>query len=345
MIGVNGLGRIGRLVVQRLAMAATDATMRLCALNDPADLETLVHLLRHDSIHGPSPRPVEGLKRDGCDWLRIGNLELPLFHETKPERIPFEACGASLVVEASGRFTSRDAAAQHLQGGVKHVIISAPSNDADITIIAPINFDGLDLQRHLIISNASCTAHATAPMLRVLEDAFGIEVAGMSTVHVVTNDQRIADAPHKDLRRARHAFQSIIPTTSSAFGALHRVLPNLPPGFSGFALRVPTLSVNLVDITATLKRDVDASSVSQAFRDAAATHRWHGILGIAEPECVSRDFIGRTDSVVMDLQLTRVLGKRFVKIFGWHDNETGYAERLVELVQSINPQNSKPAHH
>ena len=342
MIGVNGLGRIGRLVVQRLAV---DAPERLCALNDPADLETLVHLLHHDSIHRPSPVPVVGLKKEGLDWLRIADLELPLFHETDPERIPFDRCGATLVVEASGRFTERESAARHLQGGLKHVIISAPSQDADITIIAPINLDVLDLKQHQIISNASCTAHATAPVLRVLEEAFGIEAAGMSTVHVVTNDQRLADAPHKDLRRARHAFQSIIPTTSSAFGALHRVMPDLPPGFSGFALRVPTLSVNLVDITATLKRDVDVASVNQAFLDAATTRRWRGILDIAEPDCVSSDFSGRTESVVMDLELTRLLGNRFVKVCGWHDNETGYAERLVELVMGISPRNSRPAHH
>ncbi|MBL0209381.1 MAG: type I glyceraldehyde-3-phosphate dehydrogenase [Holophagaceae bacterium] len=332
MIGVNGLGRIGRILVQRLA---AEAPQRLCALNDPADLQTLVHLLRHDSVHRPSPMVVTGEKRSGRDWLRVADLELPLFHEPDPGSIPFESCGATLVVEASGRFTGRDAAARHLRGSVEHVIISAPGKDADITIIAPVNFDALDLSQHRIISNASCTAHATAPMLRVLEEAFGIEAAGMSTVHVVTNDQRLADAPHKDLRRARHAFLSIIPTTSSAFGALHKALPGLPPGFSGSALRVPTLSVNLVDITATLKRDVDAAAVNQAFLDAAAALRWRGILDLAEPECVSRDFIGRTESVVMDLQLTRVLGNRFVKVCGWHDNETGYAERLAELVLTM----------
>jgi len=340
MIAVSGLGRIGRLVAQRLALDAPD---RLCALNDPADLQTLVHLLRHDSIHRPTPVPITGLEKNGLDRLRIGDLELPLFHETDPANIPFGSCGAALVVEASGRFTRREAAARHLQESVEHVIISAPSPDADITIIAPVNLEALDLKRHRIISNASCTSHATAPMLQVLKDAFGIETVGMSTVHVVTNDQRLADAPHKDIRRARHAFLSIIPTTSSAFGALHEVMPGLPSGFSGSALRVPTLSVNLVDITAVLKRDVDAEAVNQAFRDASARPRWRGILGVAEPHCVSRDFTGATESVVMDLQLTRVLGDRFVKVFGWHDNETGYAERLVELVMSISPKNSRRA--
>ena len=332
MIAINGLGRIGRLAVHRLAKMAPG---QLCAVNDPADLKVLVHLLRHDSVHGHAALPVEGSTRDGQDWLRIGSWEAPLFHETSPERLPFGKLGARLVVESSGRFTSRDAALMHLKNGVTHVLISAPSPDADITIIAPVNGGSLDLAQHQIISNASCTAHASAPMLRVLEDAFGIQAAGMSTVHVVTNDQRLADAPHKDRRRARHAFMSIIPTTSSAFGALHRAMPDLPEGFGGFALRVPSLSVNLVDITATLQGDVDETSLNQAFRDAAASPRWQGILGIAEPDCVSRDFIGRTESVLMDLDLTRVLGPRFVKILGWHDNETAYAERLVELAMGI----------
>ncbi len=332
MIAVNGLGRIGRLAVQRLAQLAPGS---LCALNDPADMNTLVHLLRHDSVHGSSALPIQGERSGGQDWLRIGAGRLPLFHERDPGAIPFEACGARLVVESSGRFTRRAEAARHLRKGVSHVVISAPSPDADLTVIAAVNFDTQDLTKHRILSNASCTAHATAPLLRVLEDAFGIEAAGMSTVHVVTNDQRLADAPHSDLRRSRHAFQSIIPTTSSAFGALHRAMPGLPPGFSGFALRVPTLNVNLVDLTATLARGASLEAVNQAFRDATAHRHWQGILGLAEADLVSRDFTGRRESVLVDLELTRVLGPRFVKVCGWHDNETGYAERLVELVLRV----------
>jgi glyceraldehyde 3-phosphate dehydrogenase len=334
MIGINGLGRIGRILVRRLAASAPDT---LAAANDPADLETLAVLLRRDSVHGASQVPIATFREGNLDWMRIGQATVRVFHETDPDRIPFDSLGIQLVVESSGRFTNRADAARHLRGGVSHVVISAPSPDADLTLIQPVNGGQFERTAHRIISNASCTAHATAPMLSVLEEAFGLEAAGMSTVHVVTNDQRLADAPHKDLRRARHAFMSIIPTTSSAFGALHKVMPGLPPGFSGSALRVPTLSVNLVDITATLKRDVDAAALNQAFQDAAAAPRWLGILGIANPDCVSRDFKGRTESVVMDLELTRVLGKRFIKIFGWHDNETGYAERLVELVMRINP--------
>ncbi|HJU83208.1 MAG TPA: glyceraldehyde 3-phosphate dehydrogenase NAD-binding domain-containing protein [Holophagaceae bacterium] len=339
MIGINGLGRIGRLAVRRFA-ATRPHLIR--ALNDPADLDTLVHLLRHDSIHGQPGLAIAGDRRDGQDYLVIGGRPIPLFHEADPGSLPFAAQGVTVVVESSGRFTRRADAARHLRDGVAHVVISAPSPDPDLTVIAPLNGAELDLDRHRVISNASCTAHATAPMLAVLEKAFGIDQAGMSTVHVVTNDQRILDLPHKDHRRARAAFRSIIPTTSSAFGALHQALPWLPHspkgvedwGFSGAALRVPTLSVNLVDLTATLKRDVTVESVNAAFREAS--EGWlKDIVSLAPEHTVSSDLTGRPESVLMDLDLTRVLGGRFVKVFGWHDNETGYAARLCELVVSI----------
>ena len=331
MIAINGLGRIGRLAARRLALAAPS---RLVACNDPADLETVVNLLRFDSIHGPSHPPVEGRTRDGQDFLRIGGRDLPLFHEPDPSRIPFPACGARIVVEASGRFTRRAEAAQHLRGTVRQVVISAPSPDADFTVIQPFNGHLFDPRRHPVVSNASCTAHATAPMLDVLTRAFGLESAGMSTVHVVTNDQRLLDRPHPDPRRGRAAFMSIIPTTSSAFAALHRALPELPAGFDGWALRVPCMSVNLVDLTAILARDVTRTDLNDAFR-AAAQGRLRGILGLAEDNLVSRDCTGREESVLMDLPLTQVVGGRLVKVFGWHDNEVAYAARLCDLVESL----------
>jgi glyceraldehyde 3-phosphate dehydrogenase len=329
-IALNGLGRIGRLAVRRLSVLRPDL---LLALNDPAPLDQVVHLLRQDSIHGPSDVAISGSTESGRDFLVLGDRRLPLTHATDPRDIPFPE-SVRLVVEASGRFTRRAEAAQHLRGGVSHVVISAPSPDADFTVIAPINGQELDLQRHRIISNASCTAHATGPMLKILDQAFGIEHTGMSTVHVVTNDQRLLDMPHKDLRRARSAFQSIIPTTSSAFAALRRVMPDLPQGFDGVALRVPTLSVNLVDLVATLKRDATVAEVRAAY-EAASVGPWQGLVALADPHTVNGDITGRPESVVMDLDLTRMLGPRFVKVFGWHDNETGYAARLCDLVVDL----------
>ncbi|MFN8012641.1 MAG: glyceraldehyde 3-phosphate dehydrogenase NAD-binding domain-containing protein [Holophagaceae bacterium] len=331
MIAINGLGRIGRLALKRLAVGAP---ARLAAVNDPADLGTLAALLRRDSVHGAESLEILAEVERGEEFLRLGAARVRVFHETEPERVPFDGLDVGLVVESSGRFTRRADAARHLRGGVSHVVISAPSPDADFTAIQPLNGAGLDPGRHRVVSNASCTAHATAPMLRVLRDAFGIAHAGMSTVHVVTNDQRLQDAPHKDLRRARAAFQSIIPTSSSAFGALHKALPWLDPAFSGSALRVPTLSVNLVDVTALLEKDASVESLNAAYR-YAAEGSLKGVLALAEPDLVSRDFTGREESVLMDLQLTRVLGSRFVKVFGWHDNETAYAARLVELVLAM----------
>ena len=329
-LALNGLGRIGRLVVRRLGASRPGL---LGALNDPAPLDQVVHLLRHDSIHGPSDRAVEGFSEAGQDFLLLGDHRVPLFHATDPAGIPLPA-GVRLMVEASGRFTRRADAARHLAGAVSHVVISAPSPDADFTVIAPVNGRELDLDRHHVISNASCTAHATAPMLRILDEAFGIEHACMSTVHVVTNDQRLLDLPHKDRRRARAAFQSIIPTTSSAFGALHRAMPELPGAFDGVALRVPTLSVNLVDLVATLRRDADPEALRRTYA-AAAEGAWRGIVALAGPHAVSCDITGRPESVLMDLDLTRTLGPRFVKVFGWHDNETGYAARLCDLVVDL----------
>jgi len=329
-VALNGLGRIGRLAIRRLG---AERPGLLGAVNDPAPLEQIVHLLRYDSVHGRSALAIGGQTQEGQDYLLLGDRRVPLFHAPEPAQIPFPA-DIRLVVEASGRFTRRAEAAGHLKGGVSHVIISAPSPDADLTLIAPVNGAELDPGRHRVISNASCTAHATAPMLKILEDAFGLQQVGMSTVHVVTNDQRLLDLPHKDRRRARAAFQSIIPTTSSAFGALKRVMPSLPPAFDGVAMRVPTLSVNLVDLVAILGRDANVAAVREAFSTAAAGP-WKGLVALADPHTVSTDITGRPESVVMDLDLTRMLGPRFLKIFGWHDNETAYAARLCDLVVDL----------
>ena len=344
MIGINGLGRIGRLAARRLALQAPGL---LRAINDPADIDTLVHLLRYDSVHSHDPLVVTGETRaipgspvgSVQDFLVIEGQPIPLYHAKDPGEIPWESASVNLVVESSGRFVKREDAARHLRDGVSHVIISAPSPDPDFTVILPVNGAELDPTRHRVISNASCTAHATAPMLLVLEQAFGIQASTMSTVHVATNDQRLVDAPHTDLRRARAAMIGIHPTTSSAFGAMKKAMPWLRSDFDGWALRVPTLSVNLVDLTATVKRAVTVEEVNDAFRQASQGHL-KGILGISEAPLVSCDFTGREESVVMDLDLTRVLGGRFLKVFGWHDNEIAYAARLVELVRHLASRNN-----
>lgn len=334
MIGINGLGRIGRLAARYLALEHPDS---LGAINDPADLDTLVHLLRVDSIHSHDSLQVQGLQEGGQDWLLIEGHKVPLTHAFAPKDIPWAAAGVGLVVESSGRFTRREAAAQHLGGSVGHVVISAPSPDPDFTAMLPFNGKSLDLEQHRVISNASCTAHAMAPLLEVLHRRFGLDAVAMNTVHVATNDQRLVDAPHADLRRARAAMVGIHPTTSSAFAALKQALPWLPADFEGWALRVPTLSVNLVELTACLNSPVTRDTLHQAFREAE-TGWLQGVLACTEEALVSCDFTGRRESVVLDLGLTQASGGRLVRVSGWHDNEVGYARRLVELVQHIRGQ-------
>lgn len=326
-IGINGLGRIGRLAVRKLAKQSPTP---LIAVNDPADLQTVVHLLRFDSVHVHNQLSIEGFHENGQDYLLIENRRIALYHHLDPSLIPWSEHGIQLVIEASGRFTRKAQAAAHLRGSVQRVLISAPSVDADETWILPIQPEKItEASGKHIISNASCTAHATAPMLWVLEQTFDIEAATMSTVHVATNDQRLLDAPHADLRRARAAMVGIHPTTSSAFQTLKQALPWVKSDFDGWALRVPTLSVNLVDITVKIIGNTTREAIHAAYQTAAAGPL-KGILGIAEAPLVSCDFTGRTESVVMDLELTRLVGGNFFKVFGWHDNEVAYAERLCE---------------
>jgi len=324
--GINGLGRIGRLVVRNLA---TEKPSRLVAVNDPADLETIVHLLRYDSVHVHNHLHIDGYSREKQDYLVIENHEMPLFHEKNPRFIPWTDYKVSIVIEASGKFINREGASKHLGGTVKKVLISAPSPDPDCTIILPIQ-ESMNLDSYAIISNASCTAHATAPMLSVIENYFGIESCTMSTVHVATNDQRLQDAPHYDLRRARAAMVGIHPTTSSAFNTLKQALPWVHRDMNGWALRVPTLSVNLVDLTFILKISTTIEAIHDAFK-SASLGELKGIIGITESPMVSCDFTGREESVIMDLTLTKLIDGKFLKIFGWHDNEVAYATRLCEL--------------
>jgi glyceraldehyde 3-phosphate dehydrogenase len=327
-VAINGLGRIGRLTLRHLMKVPQ---LQVVAVNDLADAATLAHLLKYDSVHGRADFSVasdsEGLVLDG--------RHIPVHAEKDPQLIPFGASGAQVVLECTGRFTRRAQAAAHLQGEVGHVLISAPSGDADRTVILGVNEDSLDLTKDRVISSASCTTNCLAPMVKVLDDAFGLEFGFMMTVHSYTNDQRILDLPHEDLRRARAATLSMIPTSSGAPRTLGQVMPHLEGRLDGMAVRVPTPDVSLVDLTATLKGDASLEAIHAAFREASATGSLAPYLEVLAAELVSVDLVGSSASCLYDPFLTKVLGPRLVKVFAWYDNEWGYAARLKDLCLKV----------
>ncbi|HJU83207.1 MAG TPA: type I glyceraldehyde-3-phosphate dehydrogenase [Holophagaceae bacterium] len=323
-VAINGLGRIGRLVLRHLMSVPR---VQVVAVNDLTDAATLAHLMKHDSIHGEAPFPVAA---DG-NHLVLQGRRIRVYAEKDPQLIPFGAAGAEVVLECTGHFTKKKQAAVHLQGSVKHVIISAPADDADLTVVMGVNEQALDLATQPILSNASCTTNGLAPMVKVLDDAFGLDLGFMTTVHSYTNDQRILDLPHKDLRRARAAALNMIPTSTGAAKAIGLVLPHLNGRLDGVAIRVPTPDVSIVDLTATLKRDVTAEAVNAAFLKASKEGPLAPYLDYLEEELVSSDLIGSVASCSFDPFLTKQLGPRMVKVFGWYDNEFGYAARLKDL--------------
>ncbi len=323
-IAINGLGRIGRLVLRQLIQTPH---VQVVAVNDLTDAATLAHLMKHDSIHGLAPFPVAA---DG-NHLVLNGHRIRVYAEKDPQLIPFGALGAQVVLECTGVFTKRKQAAAHQQGSVSHVIISAPADDADRTVVMGVNEGQLDLARETVLSNASCTTNCLAPMVQVLDQAFGVDYGFMTTVHSYTNDQRILDLPHKDLRRARAAALSMIPTSTGAAKAIGLVLPHLQGRLDGVAVRVPTADVSLTDLTAILKTDASAEAVNAAFRQAAAEGPLAPYLDYLEEELVSVDLIGNPASCSFDPYLTKALNPRMVKIFGWYDNEWGYSTRLRDL--------------
>ncbi len=323
-VAINGLGRIGRLVLRHLM---TVPHVQVVAVNDLTDAPTLAHLMKHDSIHGEAPFPVAA---DG-NHLVLEGRRIRVYAEKDPQLIPFGAIGAEVVLECTGHFTKKKEASVHLQGSVKHVIISAPADDADLTVVMGVNESSLDLTKQPVLSNASCTTNCLAPMAMVLDEAFGIDHGFMTTVHSYTNDQRILDLPHKDLRRARAAALSMIPTSTGAAKAIGLVLPHLKGRLDGVAVRVPTPDVSIVDLTATLKADATAEAVNAAFLKASKQGPLAPYLSYLEEELVSADFIGSPASCSFDPFLTKQLGPRMVKVFGWYDNEFGYAARLKDL--------------
>ncbi len=326
-VGINGFGRIGRLYVR--AVAKTGADLDIVAINDLMDGATMRHLFKYDSVHGVWPGEVEFT--DGA--LVVDGKPIKVLSETDPAKLPWQALGVDVAVESTGRFTKREAAAAHLTAGAKKVVISAPAGDADVTIVLGVNDAMYDKASHDVISNASCTTNCLAPMVKVLDDEFGVEKGFMNTIHSYTNDQKILDFPHKDLRRARAGALSIIPTTTGAARAVGLVLPHLKGKLDGFSLRVPTPDGSCTDLTVEVKRDVTADEVNAALK-RAASGPMKGILEFCEDPIVSHDVVGNPASSIIDAALTMASG-RLVKVVSWYDNEWGYTCRLVDLTALV----------
>lgn len=328
-VAVNGFGRIGRNVL-RAAKVGGAGELEFVAVNDLTDATTLAHLLRWDSVHGRYPGDVQA----GGAGLLVDGDEIAVFSERDPGALPWGELGVDVVIESSGRFTNRGDAAKHLAAGARKVIISAPAKDEDITIVLGVNDDRYDAERHHVISNASCTTNCLAPVAKVLLDSFGIVRGLMTTVHSYTNDQALLDVPHKDLRRARAAALSMIPTSTGAARATSLVLPELKGKLDGIAIRVPTPDVSVVDLTVEVERDTDAEAVNDALR-AAARGPMHGILEVCDEPLVSIDFTGNPASSIVDAHSTSVMGRRLVKVLSWYDNEMGYSHRVVDLARRV----------
>ncbi len=323
-IGINGFGRIGRNVLRAIVQRQED--VEVVAVNDLTDAETLAHLLKYDSVHG---RLAADVRVDGST-IFVDGRKLTVLAERDPAALPWSELGVELIIEATGRFRKREDAAKHLEAGAKKVIITAPAKNEDLTVVMGINHQKYDPQRHHIVSNASCTTNCLVPVVHVLMEHFGIERGLMTTVHSYTNDQQILDLPHKDLRRARAAAESIIPTTTGAARAVALVMPELEGKLNGMAIRVPTPNVSLVDLTVELKKEATVDAINGALK-AAAEGPLKGILAYSEEPLVSRDYNGDPHSSIVDALSTMVLDGKLAKVLAWYDNEWGYSNRVVDL--------------
>ncbi len=325
-VGINGFGRIGRNVL-RAAVLMKQEAVEFVAVNDITDTRTLAHLLKYDSVHGRFPGAVEARG----DALVVNGRPIKVSAIKEPAQLPWKALGVELVLESTGRFTKRDDAEQHLAAGAKKVVISAPAKDEDITIVMGVNHHKYDPARHHVISNASCTTNCLVPLVKVVLDNWGFRHGFMTTVHSYTNDQQILDLPHKDLRRARAAALSIIPTTTGAAKATGLVLPEVKGKIDGISLRVPTPDVSIVELTAEVERKTTIEAVNGAFKQAACSSL-KGILDVSEEPLVSTDYIGNLLSSVVDALSTNVIDGTFVHVSSWYDNEMGYSARCVDLL-------------
>jgi glyceraldehyde 3-phosphate dehydrogenase len=328
-IAINGFGRIGRNIL-RAALQEGMGDLDLVAINDLTDAATLAHLFKYDSVHGVYAGDVEV---DG-NSLVIDGERFDVLSVRDPAELPWAELGVDIVFEATGLFRKRSDASKHLQAGARKVVITAPAPDPDVTLVLGVNGDDYDPANHHIISNASCTTNCVAPAVKVLVDEFGFESGLMTTVHSYTNDQRILDLPHKDLRRARAAAVSIIPTTTGAAKATGLVIPEVEGRIDGMAMRVPTPNVSIVDLVANVGRDTTVEEVNEAYRKAAAGSL-SGILGYEEAPLVSIDYVGNPHSSIIDALSTSVIGNRLVKVVSWYDNEWGYSARCVDLARHI----------
>jgi glyceraldehyde 3-phosphate dehydrogenase len=326
-VGINGFGRIGRLAFRA---AGEERDLDFVAFNDITDAATLAHLLKYDSVHGRFPYTVTAEK----DALVVNGKRIRVLTETDPAKLPWRDLGVQIVLECSGRFASRDKAAVHLNNGAKKVIISAPAKGVDLTICYGVNHTAYRTEQHQIISNASCTTNCLAPVAKVLHESFGIRRGLMTTVHSYTNDQRILDLPHSDLRRARAAALSMIPTTTGAARAVGEVLPALKGRLDGMAVRVPTANVSLVDLVAELEKKATEAEINQAMQ-AAAEGALKGVLAYCNEPLVSADFNGSPFSSIFDSQLTKVIEGNFAKVLSWYDNEWGFSKRMSDVTKLI----------
>ncbi len=325
-VGINGFGRIGRLAFR--AMRGRD--VEVVGINDLVDAKTLAHLLKYDSVHGRFPGSVEA----EADALVVDGKRIPVSAERDPAALPWKQRGARVVVESTGLFTKRDGAAKHLEAGAERVIISAPATDPDVTLVLGVNDDAYDPAKHHILSNASCTTNCLAPVAKVLNDQFGIARGLMVTIHAYTADQCIVDSPHKDLRRARAGAVSMIPTSTGAARAIGLVLPELKGKLDGYAMRVPTPDVSVVDLSVELKKETDAAGINAAMKKAAEGPL-KGYLEYVEEPLVSADFTGNPHSSIFDALSTKVVDGNFAKVLAWYDNEMGYATRVADLVVRV----------
>ncbi len=325
-IGINGFGRIGRLVLRAMAQKETD--LEVVAVNDLTDAGTLTHLLKYDSIQGKYP----GIVEPGDGAIVVDGKTIRVTAEADPTKLPWKELGVDIVLESTGRFRTRDEAGAHMTAGAKKVVISAPGKNVDETFVIGVNHESYDSAKHHVVSNASCTTNCLAPVVKVILDSFGFERAFMTTIHSYTNDQRILDFPHSDLRRARAAALSIIPTTTGAAKATALVIPEVKGKIDGVSLRVPTPTGSVVDLTCVVQKGTNAEEVNDAFRKAA-DGKLNGVLEVSDEPLVSCDYVGSPASSTIDAMSTYVIDETLVHVSSWYDNEAGYSMRCVDLMQ------------